>query len=258
MLLQEATMATLSRSLPYEGMRFTGRNGLIDKYYYFVMSVVLATIVFWGFSYTVDARLIHPPVQVPSIIWVHTIAFSSWMCFLIFQSVLVRTHNVSIHRTVGWFGVALGTFMVPLGIATGVIMGRFEKHVMHLPGRESNLAQSFEHIIVFAIPFALAVHWRKRRDLHRTLLIATGCVFIDAGLNRVPWISGIPYKLFLTGAMVNVVFLTGALRDWLVTRRVQRIYYIFTPALAAFQAFVYFVYYWPPAWWMRFAGFVLG
>ena len=50
------------------------------------------------------------------------------MAFFIFQSALVRTRNVKWHRFFGWFGAALGTSMVVLGVITSVVMGRFDTY----------------------------------------------------------------------------------------------------------------------------------
>ena len=67
--------------------------------------------------------LFHPAIPRPFLLWIHSIVFASWVVFYILQSALVRTHNVKVHRSVGWFGVALAAAMVPLGFAIAVIMG---------------------------------------------------------------------------------------------------------------------------------------
>lgn len=45
--------------------------------------------------------------------------------FFIFQSALVRTHNVKLHRRAGWFGAGLGVVIPVLGIWTAIVMDRF-------------------------------------------------------------------------------------------------------------------------------------
>lgn len=64
---------------------FTGRNGLVDKYFYFTMSLLVAAIVVWGFSRTIDANLFHPALPRPFLLWIHAAAFSAWVAFYIFQ-----------------------------------------------------------------------------------------------------------------------------------------------------------------------------
>jgi hypothetical protein len=46
-----------------------GRNGLLDKYFYFSMSLLVAAIVLWGFSSTVNANLFHPAMPRPTILY---------------------------------------------------------------------------------------------------------------------------------------------------------------------------------------------
>src|SRR5580704_14379565 len=103
----------------------TGRNGLVNRYFYFAMSLLLAAIVFAGFKRTVNDNLFHPAVPRPFILWIHASAFTAWAIFFICQSTLVRIRKVSWHRSIGWFGAGLATGMVPLGIVTSIVMARF-------------------------------------------------------------------------------------------------------------------------------------
>ena len=84
----------------------TGRNGLVDKYFYLAMSLLAVALVVWGFGGTVNSNLLKADVPRPSILWVHAAAFSTWVLFFVLQSALVRTHNVRVHRSLGWFGAA--------------------------------------------------------------------------------------------------------------------------------------------------------
>jgi hypothetical protein len=116
---------------------FTGRNGLLDRYFYFAMSLFVAAIVVWGFSHSVNANLFQAAVPRPLLLWIHAAVFSGWVVFFIFQSTLVRIHRVRWHRTVGWFGAALGTIMVFLGTTTAIVMGRFDAVRLHVPDADA-------------------------------------------------------------------------------------------------------------------------
>src|SRR5208283_480475 len=109
----------------------TGRNGIVHRYFYFAMSLLLAAIVISGFKRTVNDNLFHPAIPRPFILWIHGAAFAGWVCFFIFQSTLVRIHRVSWHRFSGWFGAGLAGVMVPLGVTTAIIMARFDKIQLH-------------------------------------------------------------------------------------------------------------------------------
>ena len=79
----------------------------LHNYFYLFMSLLIAAAIVYGFSHTVDKNLIHPTPARPAILYLHAVVFTSWLIFYIFQSLLVRTRNVRIHKQVGWFGVAL-------------------------------------------------------------------------------------------------------------------------------------------------------
>ncbi len=55
----------------------------LSRYFYLCMSLVLAAIVLWGFSRTVDANLLHGNPPRPLLLWVHGAAFSLWIAFFI-------------------------------------------------------------------------------------------------------------------------------------------------------------------------------
>src|SRR5690242_20140658 len=83
----------------------------VEKYFYLCMSLLIAGVVIYGFSGTVDRKLIHANPRRPSLLWVHVILFSTWVAFYILQSALVRIRRVKLHRTLGWAGAALGVSM---------------------------------------------------------------------------------------------------------------------------------------------------
>ena len=107
------------------------RTRSFHKDFYFIMAIVIAAVVVYGFSHTVDKSLIHASPIPPSILWLHAAVFCGWVLFFILQTALVRTRNVKIHRTIGWFGVAMGCLIPILGITTAVMMDRFRSNVLH-------------------------------------------------------------------------------------------------------------------------------
>jgi hypothetical protein len=77
-------MATASQTAAVRpDFHLAGRGGLVDKYFYFAMSLVMAGIVVWGFSKTVDHNLIHAAPPRPMVLWFHGAVFSTWVLFFI-------------------------------------------------------------------------------------------------------------------------------------------------------------------------------
>jgi hypothetical protein len=248
--MASTSQAVVARPSP----AITGRNGIIDKYFYFAMSLLMVAIVISGFSRTVNANLVHPDIPRPFILWIHAAAFSAWVLFFVMQSALVRTHNVRWHRTAGWFGAALGALMFPLGITTAIIMKRFQVHILHEARAGIFLSVPFADILSFATLLALAIYWRRKPELHRRLLFIATSVLLAAAFGRFPYIG--EHTLFYLG--VDTVILLGVVRDLLVNRRVHMVYRIALPALIVLQATAVYLFLGAPTWWVRVTNAIVG
>lgn len=234
---------------------FTGRNSLLDRYFYFAASLLAAAAVLWGFSRTVDQSLFYPAVPRPRILWFHGAVFSAWIIFFIFQSALVRTRNVKLHRSIGWFGAGLGSLMVPLGLTTAIVMVHFETYTLHETGRYAFFIVPCYDMLAFATCFTLAILWRKKPELHRRLIFLATCALLTAAFARFnPFIRS--HGLGFLG--VDAVASLGLLRDLLVNRWVHKVYRIALPAFLAAQSLVIYVSQTSPQWWIRFARAVVG
>jgi hypothetical protein len=233
--------------------RVLGRNGLLDKYFYFAMSLLVAAIVVWGFSHTVSENLFHPTLPRPFLLWIHAAAFSTWVVFFILQSALVRTHHVGVHRSLGWFGAALGTVMVPLGITTAIVMARFDTVRLHQAGADAFLIEPIFDMLAFGTCFGLAVLWRKKPEFHRRLIFIATCVLLDAAFGRILYLFN--NNLFFL--CLDGVILLGVARDLLVNRRIHVVYRIALPVLMVSQAFVTFTWRDASGWWLRIAHSIL-
>lgn len=248
-------MATVSHSAAARpAVHFTGRGGFVDKYFYFAMSLLIAAIVVCGFSQTVNGNLLHASPPRPILLWFHGAAFSGWVAFFIFQSTLVRTHNVKWHRFFGWFGVALGTAMVLLGVTTAIVMTRFDAQTLHQSGGNAFLIVPFYDIAAFAALFTLAILCRKKPELHRRLIFIATCGLLAAAFGRMPYLS---QHLFFYWAL-DAMILLGVMRDLLVNRRVHRVYLIALPILILCQMIVVHTMATGSAWWLRIADRILG
>jgi hypothetical protein len=244
-------MASVSQTaVARSGKNVTGRNGLVDRYFYFAMSL-FAAIVISGFGQTVDQNLIHAAIPRPTILWFHGALFSGWVAFYIFQSALVRTHNVKWHRFFGWFGAGLGTFMIPLGFITAVVMGRFDAVELQRP-RPTFLSVPFLDMVAFSFCLALAIYWRKKPELHRRLLFIGSCSLMAAAFARFVLHDGLFYPC------LDGVILLGVVRDLLVNRRVHTVYRYALPMLLIGQSLAVYLWLGAPSWWLRVTQAILG
>jgi hypothetical protein len=233
---------------------WTGRRGLIDQYFYLAMSLLMIAIGVWGFGHTVNDVLFRPAVPRPHILWVHSAVFSSWLLLFLLQSALVRTHNVRVHRTVGWFVAGVGVLMIPLGIATAIVLGHFDVTVLHEAGADAFEFISFGDVAIFTVWLALGILWRRKPALHRPVFFIATCGLIGAAFGRVPYLA--THNLMYL--CVDAIILLGVLRDLLVDRRIHRLYVISLPALAIAQYGIVYMITTPPQWWVRAAHSLMG
>jgi hypothetical protein len=248
-------MATTHPSGLSNRVRRSGVVRLLDRYFYFFMSLLIAAVVIYGFSQTVGDNLLHASPPRPLLLYFHGACFSAWVAFFIFQSALVRTRNVRIHKVMGWFGVALGTTMVVLGYSIAVIMGRFDLHVLHQAFAVPFLIVPFCDVGEFVVVFALAICWRKRPELHRRLMLVATCVLTSAAFGRFPNQYPPPIEFYYG---VDLLIFLGVVRDLIVNRRVHKVYLYALPALFACQVAVVHVINHPPALWLKISRAILG
>jgi hypothetical protein len=230
------------------------RYRLLDKYFYFAMSLLIAAIAVTGFSRTVNQNLFHPAVPRPFLLWIHAAAFSLWVVFFILQSALVRVHKVKWHRLLGWFGVGLAAVMVPLGFTTAIVMGRFDKYIRHFTDADTFLSVPFGDMLIFSIPVGLAIYWRRKPELHRRLLFLGTCGLLDAAFGRYDYL----FNHNICFVAVGAVMLLGVARDLLVERRVHIVYRVALPSYVVLQVIMIYLWRGAPAWWSHIGQAILG
>jgi hypothetical protein len=205
------------------------------EYFYFFMSLLIAAVVVCGFGPTIDQRFLHPNHPKPLLLSIHAAVFAAWVVFYIVQSALVRSGNVGIHRRLGWLGVAIGVAIPIIGTITAVTMRRFDLLDPDLARRAPLLRTALLDLTSFTIPFALAIYWRRKPELHRRLMLIASCALTAAAFVRFP-AAFHAWPWFYVG--VDFLILLGVFRDLIVSRRVHSVYLSALPALILAQVIV--------------------
>lgn len=225
------------------------------RYFYLFMALLIAAVIVYGFSYTIDRNLIHPKIPRPRLLYFHAALFTGWLIFFIVQSLLVRTHNVQIHRTIGWFGVGIGCLIPLVGVATSVTMARFNMMELKMKNADADMIIPMWDMVAFTPAFVLAIYWRKKPEFHRRLILIATCVLTAAGWGRFPeWL--LPPVLFYSG--VDLLILLGVIRDWVVAGKVHPVYLYALPVLIAGQTVVMYANVHRSPGWMSIAHAILG
>ncbi|PYU23667.1 MAG: hypothetical protein DMG32_15685 [Acidobacteria bacterium] len=238
-----------------EGKTLTAnRIDTLGQSFYFFMSLLVAGVVVYGFSQTINEGLIHPSSPRPLILYFHAPIFAGWVVFFLAQSALIRTSNVRLHRQVGWFGLAFGLAMPFLGIATAIAMARFNRQ-HGSPNEAEFLIVLLFDMIAFATAFGLAFYWRTKPEFHRRLMLIATCSLAGAAFARFHTFF-VPHNWFYAG--VDVLILFGVTRDLIVTKRIHSVYLYGLPAMMLGQIVAMHTYLGASPVWLRIAHRLLG
>jgi hypothetical protein len=237
--------AALAAGIEKEASATSQFKTFLGRYFYFSMSLVFSAIVIVGFSQSVNANLFHASPPRPLLLWIHGAAFSMWVLFFIAQSALVRVHKVSVHRFLGWFGVGLATVMVVLGLIIAVVMARFDTVVLQQKDADAFLSVPFVDMLGFGSCIALAIYWRKKPEYHRRLVFLASCLLMDAPFGRFDFLFN--HALFYP--VLDCLIVLGMARDWVVDKRVHKVYLYALPSLIVVQSLTIYAWRTNPKWW---------
>jgi len=226
----------------------TKRANYWHQYFYFFMSLLIAATVVYGFSHTIDHNLIHASPLPPFVLYIHAIVFPGWVVFFILQSALVRSHNVRLHRRLGWSGVGLAVAVVVVGAWTAISIVRFSIEQKDPFNSTAFTIVQVMDIACFAVPFALAIYWRRKPEFHRRVVLIASCALLDAAFGRFP-----DLPLVFSPAGVDALILLGVIRDLIVERRVHKVYLYALPTLIVCQIAAMETFVNASPWWMNIA-----
>lgn len=228
----------------------TNSSVLLNRYFYFWMSLLIVAVVLYGFSFTIGEHLIHPAIPRPPFLYFHAAVFSLWLVFLILQSALIRTHNVTVHRRVGWFGVALGAAIPIVGVSIAITMARFNASKLHQANTDADLIIPLFDMVAFSFSFVLAVLCRKKPEFHRRLILVATCALTAAAFGRFPE-NLLPPLFFYAG--VDLLILLGAVRDLIIIRMIHPVYRYALPAFITGQVLVMYTNTHHSTYWLKIA-----
>jgi hypothetical protein len=158
--------------------------------FYFWMALVMAAYVFGGFSLAALQRyLTNDPTTMPPVVHLHGIVFISWMTLLTVQTWLINVKNVALHRSLGTFGIALGTAVLFTGtLIVALSMGNGEPRGQPFFYDLNYL--SLAALVGFGTLFTLAIRHVRDPENHRRLILFAMIPLLPPGINRTYQVLG--------------------------------------------------------------------
>jgi hypothetical protein len=225
--------------------------------FHFAIALILVGSMVSGFYFDLPKYVLHRTLHFPAVLAVHSAVFSAWMLLYLTQTLLVQTRNVRVHRTLGWFGLVLAGVMPPLGIATAIVMRRFD--LLNIPSQNVPLDLAFlagplGDIIAFTSCAWLGIALRKRRDYHSRLMFLSIASVADTGFSRIPIPGGGKWVY-----LCNLTFyIAGIAHDRKTLGHVHKVFLWGVPLLLLNEAFAAYLWQAHPHWWLAVCSSLVG
>ena len=202
----------------------------LRRYGDFAQALLLAAVVWYGFSHTLEENLLHPSFPRPAVLYVHAAVFGGWMVLLLVQTGLVAlARKTAWHRRLGWLGLIMGCAMPVLGTVSALRM----THLRFGFGDIDDVAfliLALNDMAAFAVLFGLAALTRFP-----------------------PWLPAPDMGAWVYYAYADSLIALGLARDLVVLRRPHWVYLRVFPAVIALQVLANVLYATRPDAWMNLA-----
>lgn len=153
---------------------------------YFVITLLIAAIVAWGFFKTYYSRPF-TRTDLPAIVHVHAAVFSLWVLVLVAQAAAVVGGNVRLHTRLGTIGMLYGALVFAVGLLVSVGAPVLRVRAAFYPLEVGGIVAIYNltDILLFGAFLALAFGYRRRPELHKRWIIAATAALCGAALGRV-------------------------------------------------------------------------
>ena len=190
-----------------------------DKYFFTGMTILMLGVVFAGFARTYFlAGMFRAPL--PSLtVHIHGAVFTAWMLLFLYQTSLVATGNVAIHRKLGLWAFGLSCLMVVLGVAAAA--GAVARNLAPFADPQTFFAVPMFGITVFAILMAFAYRERQNSATHKRLALLATITIMGAPTGRPPF-AVITNHPFLSGAFLWVLIAMLVGYDFFALRKIHK------------------------------------
>ena len=173
---------------------------LAERRFFFIMALVMATVVVAGFS--LNLAMGRATFAVPYYYHMHAVAFMSWLAFYVAQNGLIASGNVALHRRLGLLSLVLVPVMVVLGFVIMVGSMRRTGGPFFFDQNEFLISNSLM-LVLFAGLVGAALTRRRYTGWHRRLMFCAMAILTGPGLGRL-----LPMPLLIPHAWRIIVLLT--------------------------------------------------
>lgn len=150
-----------------------------ERRFFVCLAVSIVILVFVGFSRTYYLQSLFKTPKLSLFLHVHAAVMTGWIVLFAFQTFLIASNRMPVHRILGAFGAGYAVFVVAMGCTATVLSARREvlAHSKFVSGFLTVLALELTQMALFASLVALGLWLRNRSGYHkRLMLLATFCM----------------------------------------------------------------------------------
>jgi len=184
-----------------------------------LLAIGIAAVGFWP---TYFGPLLAGGAEQPAFIHFHAAVYVGWLALFLTQATLAATGRVAAHVKLGRVAIGYGVLVIVAGLIAAIGMFVLRVRAGGVAEAQGRLLGPLVDMLVFAPTFAAAVHYRRRPELHKRLMIVATSYLLIAAVGRMPFL-GEP-RLLLVQLIWVAPILVAMAHDFWRQRRVHPVY----------------------------------
>jgi hypothetical protein len=183
---------------------------LVDRGLYPFLALLMAAIAFVGFAPGYLPELGEGSPGPDPVLHVHVLVYVGWLLLFAVQSSLPALGKTRVHRQLGSMAIVYGILIVLTGLA--VTFNRLADWAADglLAEKAPFFLLPLTDLLYFIGFFGLALHWRRKPELHKRMMVLTGTLLIFPGAVRIealtsPMVLPLFYLAWLSPVLLAVV-----------------------------------------------------
>ena len=164
----------------------TGASRQRERLFFTGMAIAIVITVFAGFAPTYYLKSYFGSAQLPLLLHMHGIIFSSWLVLFLVQTALVAANRTRIHRRLVITGAVIAVLMVLVGTVTAIIRAKQGAAPPGVPPLVF-LTVPLADMLVFPSLVGAGFYFRRRVDVHKRLMLLATIAILPAAVARLPF-----------------------------------------------------------------------